>query len=480
MYGVYHGPSGLKDIALRIHLMTKVLEHELIEMGYSQHNDNYFDTLLLTVSTQSDIRSHAEESHINFRYIGENQIGISIDETTQIEDLQLILLIFAEAKHIEYGEKDLSQLADSLKLSYPDALTRKSDFLTHPVFTGYHSETQMLRYIKNLEKKDLSLTTSMISLGSCTMKLNAAVEMLPVSWQEFSDLHPFVPIEQAKGYRKLIKELEGYLCEVTGLNACSLQPNSGAQGEYTGLMVIRAYYHEQGNKDRDLILIPSSAHGTNPASAISAGMRLIIVQCDESGNIDVADLKEKAESNKKQLAGLMVTYPSTHGVFEESIKEICDIIHKNGGQVYMDGANMNAQVGLTSPGIIGVDVCHLNLHKTFSIPHGGGGPGLGPICVAEHLAPYLPGHPVIDTGGERSIPAVASAPWSSASIMVISYAYIRLLGSKGCTDVSKYAILNANYIKSRLAPHYSILYQGNNGRVAHEFNFRLPPLQTNW
>jgi glycine dehydrogenase len=356
-----------------------------------------------------------------------------------------------------------------LEIQFPKELLRKSEFLTHRVYNKYHTETKMVRYIKRLENKDLSLTSSMIPLGSCTMKLNATTEMVPLTWPEFSRLHPFVPKDQAKGYVRIFRELEGYLSEITGLPAVSLQPNSGAQGEYAGLMVIRAYHADKGEGHRDVVLIPSSAHGTNPASAAMAGMKVVVVKCDDQGNVDVESLREKAEQYKDTLSAIMVTYPSTHGVFEEGIKKICSIIHENGGQVYMDGANMNAQVGLTSPSIIGADVCHINLHKTFSIPHGGGGPGMGPICVAKHLSPYLPGHCVVELGDEKSISAVSSTPWGSSSIMLVSYIYTRLLGWKGVTDATKYAILNANYMKSKLERFYSVLYTGTSGRVAHEF-----------
>ncbi len=356
----------------------------------------------------------------------------------------------------------------------PEKLKRNSEFLTHPVFNSHHSETQMLRYIKSLENKDLSLTSSMISLGSCTMKLNATSEMIPLSWSEFSAIHPFAPLNQAKGYYEVIKNLEKDLAEITGFDSTSLQPNSGAQGEYAGLMVIRAYQKDIGQSKRNIVLIPSSAHGTNPASAVMAGMKVVVVKCDDNGNIDIDDLKAKAVKHKDELSALMVTYPSTHGVFEEGIKEICSIVHENGGQVYMDGANMNAQVGLTSPAIIGADVCHLNLHKTFAIPHGGGGPGMGPICVAKHLSPFLPTHVFLPIGGEKPISAISAAPWGSPSILLISYGYIKMLGREGVTNSTKYAILNANYIKSKLQNHYKLLYGGKKGRVAHEmiFDFR--------
>jgi glycine dehydrogenase len=474
MYAVYHGPRGLRAIAERIHSLAKVLEIELNKLGFKQNNSLFFDTLKIDLGENSadrlkKIKSLANEAKINFRYIDTRHIGISIDETTEIEDVERIIEIFAKVSEKKYQDFDVRTLAEKIEINYPEKLARRSDFLTHPVFNKYHSETKMLRYIKSLENKDISLATSMIPLGSCTMKLNATTEMIPLSWPEFSRLHPFVPQDQARGYAEIFKELEKALCEITGFDACSLQPNSGAQGEYTGLMVIRAYYADRGESRRNVVLIPSSAHGTNPASAVMAGMKVVVVECDEEGNIDIEDLKNKASEYRDTLAALMITYPSTHGVFEENIQEVCAVIHENGGQVYMDGANMNAQVGLTNPVIIGADVCHLNLHKTFGIPHGGGGPGVGPICVAKHLAPYLPGHPLIPIGGEKSIPAVASAPWGSASILLVSYAYIKLLGAQGLTDATKYAILNANYIKSRLEKYYPVLYKGSKGRVAHEF-----------
>ncbi|MGH7793245.1 MAG: aminotransferase class V-fold PLP-dependent enzyme, partial [Thermodesulfobacteriota bacterium] len=463
----------LRAIAERIHGLAKILELELDKLGFTQTNSHFFDTLKIDLGRLSDgmqqkIRQLANDAQINFRYVNDVNIGISLDETTQIEDIGQIARVFAKANGKNYHGNELEALINKIEMGYPEQLSRESAFLTHPVFNKYHSETKMLRYVKSLENRDLSLNTSMIPLGSCTMKLNATAEMIPLSWPEFSRLHPFSPLDQAQGYLEIFKELESALCEITGFSAVSLQPNSGAQGEYAGLMVIRAYYSDRGERHRDAVLIPSSAHGTNPASAAMAGMRVVIVECDETGNIDVEDLKNKALKYRDSLAALMITYPSTHGVFEENIQEICSIIHENGGQVYMDGANMNAQVGLTSPAVIGADVCHLNLHKTFSIPHGGGGPGMGPICVAEHLAPFLPGHPLVPIGSEKAISAVASAPWGSGSILLISYAYIKLLGREGVTAASKYAILNANYIKSRLEKYYPVLYKGKKGRVAHE------------
>jgi glycine dehydrogenase len=468
MYAVYHGPKGLRDIAMRVHLLAVGLENGLKTMGYTQLNAHYFDTLCIDVADIDidRLRSIAEANQINFRYEGQ-RVFISLDETTLPDDVGLILDTFSEAKN-RPNTFSLPPVLDSSSHRLPINLQRTSDYLTHPVFNRYHSESNMMRYIKYLEQKDLSLIHSMISLGSCTMKLNAATELIPVSWTEFAQIHPFVPLQQVKGYMEIIHELEQYLAEITGLAATSLQPNSGAQGEYTGLLVIRAYQADNGQGHRNVALIPSSAHGTNPASAVMAGLNVVVVKCDENGNIDMADLKAKAEQYKDFLSCLMVTYPSTHGVFETTIKEVCNLIHQYGGQVYMDGANMNAQVGLTSPGAIGADVCHLNLHKTFAIPHGGGGPGMGPICVAEHLVPYLPGHQVVGLGKEKSIHAVSAAPWGSASILLISYAYIRMLGPDGLVNATKYAILNANYIKARLEKSYKVLYVGNNNRVAHE------------
>lgn len=474
MYAVYHGPEGLKAIAASIHNRARILESELSNLGFEQTNNYYFDTLKIDLKESSGerintLKSIAEKKKINLRYIDDTNVGITLDETTEMSDVSKIVAVFSELVDKDY-ESDLSITnADTLEPRLPSELIRQSEFLKHEVYNKYHTETKMLRYIKRLENKDLSLTSSMIPLGSCTMKLNSTTEMVPVTWPEFSKLHPFVPKDQASGYEKIFNELESFLSEITGLPGVSLQPNSGAQGEYAGLMVIRAYHADRGEGQRDVALIPSSAHGTNPASAAMAGMKVVVVKCDDQGNIDLDNLREKAEQFKDTLSSIMVTYPSTHGVFEEDIKEICKIVHDNGGQVYMDGANMNAQVGLTSPSIIGADVCHINLHKTFSIPHGGGGPGMGPICVAEHLTPFLPGHAVVNIGKEKSIPAVSATPWGSSSIMLVSYIYIRLLGPKGVTDATKYAILNANYLKTQLEKFYSVLYTGSSGRVAHEF-----------
>lgn len=467
-YAVYHGPKGLRAIGERIHGLTKVLHSGLEKIGLTVSNKTYFDTLKVEVSEseKQSILKSSDELAINFRYFSDGSIGISIDETTSLEAIKTILNVFAQAKIV--SAPDVSQYVNNLILELPDSLVRKSSYLTHEVFNMHHSESEMLRYLKLLENKDLSLAHSMIPLGSCTMKLNATTEMIPVTWPEFGNLHPFAPLYQTEGYQLLTKELEKWLCEITGFAAMSLQPNSGAQGEYAGLMVIRAFHENSGEAHRDIALIPSSAHGTNPASASLAGMKIVIVKCDEKGNIDVEDLRAKAEQNKSNLSCLMITYPSTHGVFEEGIREICSIIHKNGGKVYMDGANMNAQVGLTSPGSIGADVCHLNLHKTFCIPHGGGGPGMGPIGVTTELAQFLPGHAVVDLGHTKAIHAVSAAQYGSASILPISYAYIAMMGGEGLKKATELAILNANYIMKRLEKHYPILYAGKNGRCAHE------------
>lgn len=466
MYAVYHGPEGIKAIAERVHFMTQTLEKELAALGFTATHQQFFDTLRIAGNGKTDtIRQAAEAKEINFFYHDNGDIGIALDETVSTEDLEDILAVFAQskAKHI-----DFSQYYD-LETALPATLKRTSAYLEHPIFNLFRSETDLMRYIKRLENRDLSLTHSMIPLGSCTMKLNAASELMPVSWPEFGQIHPFVPKSQVPGYYQMIEELEAYLSSITGFSACSLQPNSGAQGEFTGLLVIRAYHLDRGDKHRKVALIPSSAHGTNPASAVMAGMDVVVVACDDQGNIDVADLKAKAEQYKDTLSALMVTYPSTHGVFEEAIQEICDIIHANGGLVYMDGANMNAQVGYTSPANIGADVCHLNLHKTFSIPHGGGGPGMGPICVNDKLKPYLPGHVLVPTGGEKATTAVSAIPFGSASILLISYAYIRMLGKEGAARSTAMAILNANYLKEMIAPYYPVLYMGKNNRVGHEF-----------
>ena len=466
MYGVYHGSKGVTHIAKRIHNKANALASAIKDLGFDQINEQYFDTLLIDLDTISSdtVNEIAIEAHINFLYVDEHTISISLNETTTQQDLNDILTVLAAAKGCESPR--ILDVYDSCTIS--ETLQRTTDFMTHEVFNSYHSETEMMRYIKRLERKDLSLNHSMIALGSCTMKLNAATEMLPLNESNFSALHPFIPEDQAAGYMEIFSELEKDLCEITGFAGMSLQPNSGAQGEYAGLMVIREYHISRGDEHRNITLIPSSAHGTNPASAVMAGMKVVVVKCDEMGNIDVADLKAKAEKHSNELSALMITYPSTHGVFEASVKEITSIIHQHGGQVYMDGANMNAQVGLTSPGEIGADVCHLNLHKTFAIPHGGGGPGMGPIGVAPQLVEFLPGHSVVECGGKNSISAISAAPWGSALVLIISYAYIKMLGKEGLKESTKHAILNANYMKAKLEKHYKILYTGENGRVAHE------------
>jgi glycine dehydrogenase len=467
-YAVYHGPQGIKNIAQRINDLTKLTDKAIQALGYKQVNKSYFDTLRFELGEEvGGLKSEALNNEVNFFY-QDGTVGISIDETTTFEDIQTIVKVFAKIKGKSANDVDLESLVKEIGTSIPEELERSSEYLTHPVFNSYHSESEMLRYIKSLEAKDLSLCHSMIPLGSCTMKLNATTEMVPVTWARFGGLHPFAPADQTGGYMQLINELNDWLCEITGFAKMSFQPNSGAQGEYAGLMVIRAYHHSRGDFERNICLIPASAHGTNPASASMAGLKVVVVKCDERGNIDVEDLRAKATEHAAHLNSLMVTYPSTHGVFEEPIIEICNIIHENGGQVYMDGANMNAQVGLTSPGFIGADVCHLNLHKTFCIPHGGGGPGMGPIGVAEHLVPFLPNHEIIEISGEEGISAVSAAPFGSASILVISHAYIAMMGAEGLTNATKTAILNANYIKARLEQHYPVLYAGANGRCAHE------------
>ncbi len=470
MYAVYHGPQGLKSIAESIHSNASRLAESAMKAGYTLSHKTFFDTIVLNAGSDLEkVRTNAIAAKINFRYIDNTTFSISIDETTGDEELNTIFSVLTKSKNS--NEKLVSNSSSHI----PASLQRASSYLTHPVFNTHHSETEMLRYITSLENKDLSLNHSMIALGSCTMKLNATSEMIPVSWPEWNSIHPFAPEDQTAGYKEIITTLENYLCEITGFAAMSLQPNSGAQGEYAGLMVIRAYHQSRGDHHRNISLIPQSAHGTNPASAVMAGMKVIVVKTDDHGNIDLLDLRQKAEANKANLSCLMVTYPSTHGVFEEGIKEITKIIHDNGGQVYMDGANMNAQVGLTNPATIGADVCHLNLHKTFAIPHGGGGPGMGPIGVAKHLIPFLPSHPLVKMGG--STHAVSAAPWGSASILLISYAYIKMLGGKGVTDATKYAILNANYIKAKLEPYYPVLYVGSANRIAHEMIIDCRPFK---
>lgn len=467
MYACYHGPEGLKDIAREIHKKASSLERSLINLGYAQLNKHFFDTLRIGLKegiSQDDIRKIAVSKMINLRYIEDGTIGISLDETTGPKDLGDVLSIFS----IAAGGNGSPEKMTDREARIPENLSRGSEFLTAPCFNSYHSETEMMRYLKFLENRDLALNRTMIPLGSCTMKLNAASELFSLSWPEFAGIHPFVPQDQAEGYLEIIENLEKYLCEITGFSAVTFQPNSGAAGEYTGLLVIQAYHKSRGEGYRNVCLIPSSAHGTNPASSVMAGMDVVVVKTDENGDIDLEDLKAKAEKHSENLAAIMVTYPSTHGVYEEKITEVTEIIHQHGGQVYMDGANMNAQVGYTNPARIGADVCHLNLHKTFAIPHGGGGPGVGPIGVAAHLKPFLPGHVFVKTGGENGITAVSAAPYGSALILPISYGYIRMLGSNGLKRVTEIAILNANYIKARLKGHYEILYTGKKGHVAHE------------
>ncbi len=470
MYAVYHGYEGIKEIATTIHRMANTLAKNLENLGFEIKHSAFFDTLFISLKDTEKLKTIAENASMNF-YFNDNSIQISIDETSSSEDLALIVSVFKE-----YGTT--IQTSENHEFVIPSELHRSSKFLQHDVFNLYRSETELMRYIKKLENKDLSLMHAMIPLGSCTMKLNAAVELEPLSWNEFANIHPFAPSNQVEGYMQLIQELEAQLNEITGFHATSLQPNSGAQGEFSGLMVIQAYHHDRGDNHRDIVLIPSSAHGTNPASAVMAGCKVVVVKCDDYGNIDKTDLQEKAILHKDNLSSLMITYPSTHGVFEHHIKEIIQIVHENGGLVYMDGANMNAQVGLTSPGAIGADVCHLNLHKTFAIPHGGGGPGMGPICVSKDLAPFLPKNAQVNMGGEKGITGISAAPWGSASILLISYAYIKMLGAEGLTQSTKYAILSANYIKSRLESAYDILYTGKeHGKVAHELILDFRPFK---
>lgn len=465
MYAVYHGPDGLRRIAERTHLYAEMLASALREAGYTLDDAPIFDTVKVNLGRngQAQIVAAALEQGINLRIFDNGAVGISFDEVVTLEELQTLLGLFG----VVMSAQEIEALAESVDLSLPANLARTSAFLTHPVFNSFHSETEMLRYITRLQSRDLSLANSMIALGSCTMKLNATTEMIPITWPEFSKLHPFAPRDQAQGYTELFTNLEGWLAEITGFAATSLQPNAGSQGEYAGLLTIRAYHAANGQGHRNVCLIPASAHGTNPASAAMAGMEVVVTACDAQGNVDISDLRVKAEQYADRLAALMITYPSTHGVFEAAITEITAIVHANGGQVYMDGANMNAQVGLCRPGDLGADVCHLNLHKTFSIPHGGGGPGVGPICVAAHLAPYLPGHAAMDEA-QLSAGSVSAAPWGSASILPITYAYIAMMGAEGLTEATRMAILNANYIAARLAPYYPVLYTGANGRVAHE------------
>ena len=476
MYTVYHGPDGLRRIATRIHERTRLLARGLEKLGHRVRHDAFFDTLRIDLEgrTSEAVHIRSQEKAINLRHYDDGSVGVALDETVDVRDLDALLHIFSAQ-----GRNGVSaeSLAKDVEPGYDGPLARTSGYLTHPTFNRYHSETELMRYLHRLAQKDLSLTTSMIPLGSCTMKLNAAAELMPVTMPGFGGLHPFAPAEQAEGYHIVIGELERWLAEITGFAGVSLQPNSGASGEYAGLLVIRAYHESRGEAHRTVCLIPDSAHGTNPASAVMAGMDVVPVKTDEKGNTDLDDLRAKAEKHQDRLAALMVTYPSTHGVFEEEIRTICDVVHEHGGQVYMDGANMNAQVGLCRPGAFGADVCHLNLHKTFAIPHGGGGPGMGPICAAEQLVPFLPGHPLVETGGSEAIGPVAAAPYGSASILLISWAYIAMLGTDGLTRASQVAILSANYIAKRLEGHYDIVYRGKQGRVAHEFILDLRPFR---
>ncbi|NND63957.1 MAG: aminomethyl-transferring glycine dehydrogenase [Flavobacteriaceae bacterium] len=472
MYAVYHGPEGLKHIAKKVHNSAFTLAETLEQLGFSQENKSYFDTIAVKVNAQK-LKNNAEAKRMNFYYPDHETAWISINETTNLKDLNTIVSIFAETAGVD--SITISEIKEAGVIT--NEIARNSEFLTYDVFNKYHSETELMRYIKRLERKDLALNHSMISLGSCTMKLNAAAEMLPLSDPNWGNVHPFVPVEQAEGYQIMLKKLEEQLTEITGFAGTSLQPNSGAQGEFAGLMVIRAYHKSRGDSHRNICLIPSSAHGTNPASAIMAGMKVVVTKATEEGNIDVEDLRQKANEHKDNLAALMVTYPSTHGVYESAIREITGIIHEYGGQVYMDGANMNAQVALTHPGAIGADVCHLNLHKTFAIPHGGGGPGVGPICVAEQLVPFLPSNPLIETGGSKAINSISAAPWGSALACLISYGYICMLGENGLKKSTQYAILNANYIKERLSGYYKTLYTGEKGRAAHEMIIDCRPFK---
>ncbi len=472
MYGVYHGPDGLKYIANKVHNLAATLADAIEKLGLYQTNTAYFDTIQVKIAGDK-VSAFAKAEKVNFHYPDAETVVIALNEATSLDDINTIIAIFAKA--LNKSSESITEIQSSDVLN--NAVSRDTDFMTNPVFNSHHSETALMRYIKKLERKDISLNHSMIALGSCTMKLNAASEMLPLSDARWGNIHPFVPVEQAQGYQEMLRKLEDQLTEITGFAGTSLQPNSGAQGEYAGLMIIRAYHQSRGDGHRNICLIPSSAHGTNPASAVMAGMKVVVTKATVEGNIDVDDLRQKAEEHKENLAALMVTYPSTHGVYESAIKEITSLIHENGGQVYMDGANMNAQVALTNPGAIGADVCHLNLHKTFAIPHGGGGPGVGPICVAEQLVPFLPNNPVIETGGDRAISAISAAPWGSALACLISYGYITMLGENGLRKATEYAILNANYIKTRLDGFYETLYTGERGRAAHEMIIDCRPFK---
>ncbi len=472
MYAVYHGPEGLRRIARRVHALAAVLAEGLRRLGYELGTEPFFDTLRVELGDRSadSILKAAEERGINLRRLDDHAVGIALDEAATVTDVEELLSLFD-------GQFSLDDLAKAAEMDIPAPHARTSEILTHPIFNRFHTEHEMLRYIKRLEARDLSMATSMIPLGSCTMKLNATSEMIPVTWPELGGIHPFAPAAQVQGYKTLFRTLERWLCEITGFSACSLQPNAGSQGEYAGLMVIRAYHRSRGDEGRNVCLIPVSAHGTNPASAVMAGMKVVPVACDANGNVDISDLRAKADQHRERLGAIMVTYPSTHGVFEEGIREICEVVHEHGGQVYLDGANMNAQVGLCRPGDYGADVCHLNLHKTFCIPHGGGGPGMGPICVAAHLEPFLPGHPLTATGGDQGIGPVSAAPWGSASILPISWTYIAMMGADGLKRATEIAILNANYMAARLKEHYPVLYRGSKGRAAHEFILDLRPFK---
>jgi glycine dehydrogenase len=480
LYAVYHGADGLRRIAGRMHRMTQILVEGLRRLGYKVVNDAYFDTVTVRVpGLAAKIAARARESRINLRFIDADHLGVSFDETTRRSNLEALWRVFSTKSD---ALLDIEEIDGAVKECIPKSLKRDSGFLTHPVFELYHGETEMLRYLRRLQAKDIALDRSMIPLGSCTMKLNATTEMIPVTWRQFSAMHPFAPLDQTQGYQQLFEELEEMLCEVTGFDAVSLQPNAGSQGEYAGLLAIRKYHESKGETHRDVCLIPSSAHGTNPASAIMAGLRVVVVACDHDGNVDVDDLKQKSETHKDNLAALMITYPSTHGVFEEAIMDICEIVHNSGGQVYVDGANLNALLGISRLGEIGADVSHMNLHKTFCIPHGGGGPGMGPIGVRQHLAPFLPDHPLVDgvnpnAGPDGTIGPVSAAPWGSASILPISWAYIALMGASGLKKATQVAILNANYIAKRLSDHYPIVYTGKNGMVAHECIIDLGPVK---
>lgn len=477
MYAVYHGPQGIRAIAQRIHNLTGILAAGLTRIGHEVVHAHFFDTIRVKPAgmTAAEVMKGALDREINLRDFGDGTVGIALDEGVLPDDVDDLFAVFGGGGKV--SARDLAE--EGVKVEFPGALVRTTDYLTHPVFNSYHSETEMLRYIHKLEVRDLSLNTSMISLGSCTMKLNATTEMIPITWPEFTQIHPFAPVDQARGYQRIISDLEKWLEEISGFTATSMMPNSGANGEYTGLLVIRAYHLDHGNDHRNVCLVPASAHGTNPASAVMAGMNVVVVKTDDQGNIDVDDLKAKAEKHSEKLAAIMVTYPSTHGVFESRIREVTEIIHQHGGLVYLDGANLNAQVGLARPGDYGADVCHFNLHKTFAIPHGGGGPGMGPISANEKLAPYLPTHPVVKVGGEKGTGPVSAGPWGSPSILPISWSYIRLLGADGLKKASEAAILNANYLGTKLEEHYPILYHGEKGRVAHEFILDLRPLRKN-